>query len=163
MPVAQGPGDWINQSHSKKWNQWSQQCPFLAVEVRLQASGDAPIMKQKNYKVDGDKKVEWILAFIRKYLKLDESEHLVRRRRPVSIGAAFGKLTLTLVPVPLREPSLLALARPEHPEPLRVLRKRRQAHTLLRQDANVGMNDVCRRVVREKDCTQYLLFYTTSI
>ena len=42
------------------------------------ATGDAPIMKQKNYKVDNDKKVEWIIAFIRKYLKLEDSESLVR-------------------------------------------------------------------------------------
>ena len=41
------------------------------------ATGDAPIMKQKNYKVDNDKKIEWIIAFIRKYLKLEESESLV--------------------------------------------------------------------------------------
>lgn len=45
--------------------------------VRLQPAGDAPIMQQRNYKVDGDKKIEWILAFVRKALKLDETEHLV--------------------------------------------------------------------------------------
>ena len=41
------------------------------------ATGDAPIMKQKNYKVDQEKKVEWIIAFIRKYLKLEDPESLV--------------------------------------------------------------------------------------
>ena len=41
------------------------------------ATGDAPIMKQKNYKVDQDKRVEWIIAFIRKYLKLEDAESLV--------------------------------------------------------------------------------------
>jgi ubiquitin-like protein ATG12 len=46
------------------------------VEVRLQAAGDAPIMKQKNYKVDGEKQINWIIAFIRKYLKLEEKDHL---------------------------------------------------------------------------------------
>lgn len=46
------------------------------VEVRLQAAGDAPIMKQKNYKVDGDKQISWILAFIRKYLKLEQTDSL---------------------------------------------------------------------------------------
>ncbi|XP_059091304.1 autophagy protein 12-like [Tigriopus californicus] len=46
------------------------------VMVRLQPAGDAPIMQQRNYKVDGDKKIEWILAFVRKALKLDETEHL---------------------------------------------------------------------------------------
>jgi len=46
------------------------------IEVRLQAAGDAPIMKQKNYKVDGEKQVSWILAFIRKYLKLEPQDNL---------------------------------------------------------------------------------------
>ena len=41
------------------------------------ATGDAPIMKQKNYKVDHEKKVEWIIAFIRKYLKLEDKDSLV--------------------------------------------------------------------------------------
>jgi len=49
----------------------------LLVEVRLQAAGDAPIMKQKNYKVDKEKRIEWVLAFIRKYLKLEQGESLV--------------------------------------------------------------------------------------
>ena len=49
----------------------------VLVEVRLQATGDAPIMKQKNYKVDGEKRVDWIITFIRKYLKLEDSENLV--------------------------------------------------------------------------------------
>ena len=48
------------------------------------ATGDAPIMKQKNYKVDQEKKVEWIIAFIRKYLKLEDPESLVNYK-PVSI------------------------------------------------------------------------------
>jgi len=48
----------------------------LKVEVRLQAAGDAPIMKQKNYKVDGEKKISWIIQFIRKYLKLEPSDSL---------------------------------------------------------------------------------------
>lgn len=43
------------------------------------ATGDAPIMKTKNYKVDSDKKVEWIIAFIRKYLKLEDAESLVKK------------------------------------------------------------------------------------
>ena len=50
---------------------------WLLVEVRLQATGDAPIMKQKNYKVDAEKRIDWIITFIRKYLKLEESENLV--------------------------------------------------------------------------------------
>ena len=46
------------------------------VEVRLQAAGDAPIMKAKKYMVDRDKPISWIITFIRKYLKLQVSESL---------------------------------------------------------------------------------------
>jgi len=46
------------------------------IEIRLQAAGDAPIMKTKNYKVDGEKQISWILAFIRKYLKLEPQDNL---------------------------------------------------------------------------------------
>jgi hypothetical protein len=46
----------------------------------LQATGDAPIMKQKNYKVDADKRIDWIITFIRKYLKLEDAENLVRQK-----------------------------------------------------------------------------------
>lgn len=48
----------------------------VKVEVRLQAVGDAPIMKQKNYKVDGEKQISWILSFIRKFLKLKTTDAL---------------------------------------------------------------------------------------
>ena len=43
------------------------------VEDRLMATRDVLIMKQKNYKVDNKKRIEWIIA---KYLKLEESESL---------------------------------------------------------------------------------------
>jgi len=46
------------------------------IEIRLQAAGDAPIMKQKNYKVDGEKQISWIIAFIRNYLKLKPQDNL---------------------------------------------------------------------------------------
>ena len=43
------------------------------VEDRLMATRNVLIMKQKNYKVDNKKRIEWIIA---KYLKLEESESL---------------------------------------------------------------------------------------
>ena len=63
------------------------------VEVRLQAAGDAPIMKQRNYnvsrasasiaqcsiapfQVDKEKQISWIIAFVRKYLKFQPHESL---------------------------------------------------------------------------------------
>ena len=50
---------------------------IFLVEVHLQATGDAPIMKQKKYKVDGEKRIDWIIAFIRKFLKLEPTDSLV--------------------------------------------------------------------------------------
>ena len=49
------------------------------VEVHLQATGDAPIMKQKKYKVDGEKRIDWIIAFIRRFLKLEPTDSLVSK------------------------------------------------------------------------------------
>ena len=46
------------------------------VEVTLQPAGDAPIMKQRKYNVTRDKKISWILTFIRRYLKLQPHESL---------------------------------------------------------------------------------------
>jgi len=46
------------------------------VEVRLQAVGDAPILKQKNFNVDRDKQISWIILFLRKFLKLKEQESI---------------------------------------------------------------------------------------
>ena len=38
-------------------------------------------MKQKKYKVDGEKRIDWIIAFIRKFLKLEPSDSLVSECR----------------------------------------------------------------------------------
>ena len=46
------------------------------VEVRLQAVCDAPILKQKNFKVDQEKQISWIILFSRKFLKLKEQESI---------------------------------------------------------------------------------------
>lgn len=62
----------------------------FSVELRLQAAGDAPILKQRNYKVDGDRKVEWILAFLRKYLKIEESDHLVSSNMDFRFDTKLG-------------------------------------------------------------------------
>jgi hypothetical protein len=44
----------------------------------LKATGNAPIMKKKKWAVDPERKIGWIIEFMKKYLKLDRSEHLVR-------------------------------------------------------------------------------------
>ncbi|KAJ8888514.1 hypothetical protein PR048_008005 [Dryococelus australis] len=47
------------------------------VDILLKATGNAPIMKKKKWAVDPDKRIGWIIEFVRKYLKLDPAESLV--------------------------------------------------------------------------------------
>jgi hypothetical protein len=50
---------------------------LFSVDILLKATGNAPIMKKKKWAVDPDRKIGWIMEFIKKYLKLDRSEQLV--------------------------------------------------------------------------------------
>jgi hypothetical protein len=51
---------------------------LFSVDILLKATGNAPIMKKKKWAVDPDRKIGWIIEFMKKYLKLDRSEQLVR-------------------------------------------------------------------------------------
>jgi hypothetical protein len=55
---------------------------FFEVEVRLQATPGAPIISKKNYKVDADRRIDWIITFLRRYLKMESSESLVSSLTP---------------------------------------------------------------------------------
>ncbi|XP_034247477.1 autophagy protein 12-like [Thrips palmi] len=46
------------------------------IDILLKATGNAPIMKQKKWTVEKDKKIGSIIEFIKKYLKLEPSESL---------------------------------------------------------------------------------------
>lgn len=46
------------------------------IDILLKATGNAPIMKTKKWSVDPEKKIGWIIEFIKRYLKLDASENL---------------------------------------------------------------------------------------
>nr|AWW05880.1 autophagy-related protein 12 [Nilaparvata lugens] len=46
------------------------------IDVLLKATGNAPIMKQKKWTIDPDKKIAWIIEFVKKYLKFDPQESL---------------------------------------------------------------------------------------
>ncbi|KAJ1528054.1 hypothetical protein ONE63_007973 [Megalurothrips usitatus] len=46
------------------------------IDILLKATGNAPIMKTKKWAVDKDKRIGWIIEFIKKYLKLERSESL---------------------------------------------------------------------------------------
>lgn len=49
-------------------------CP---VDILLNATGNVPIMKKRNWTVDQEKQLSWVIRFIHKYLKLDPEEKLV--------------------------------------------------------------------------------------
>jgi hypothetical protein len=51
---------------------------IISVDILLKATGNAPIMKKKKWAVDPERKIGWITEFMKKYLKLDRSEYLVR-------------------------------------------------------------------------------------
>nr|CAI5857109.1 unnamed protein product [Callosobruchus analis] len=46
------------------------------VDILLKPTGNAPIMKKKKWTVDSDKKIGWIIEFVKKYLKLEPNEKL---------------------------------------------------------------------------------------
>ncbi|XP_071443653.1 autophagy protein 12-like [Hetaerina americana] len=46
------------------------------IDILLKATANAPIMKTKKWAVDPEKRIGWIIEFIKKYLKLDPSENL---------------------------------------------------------------------------------------
>jgi len=46
------------------------------IELRLHAVGDAPIFKRTRWNIDGEKRIEWIISFIRKGLKLESTDSL---------------------------------------------------------------------------------------
>ena len=48
------------------------------IDVLLKAVGDAPIMKKKRWAVDSNKKIAWVADFVRKYIKCEPHESLVR-------------------------------------------------------------------------------------
>lgn len=50
---------------------------FFQVDVLLKATGNAPIMKKKKWAVDPDKKIGYLIEFIKRYLKFEPSESLV--------------------------------------------------------------------------------------
>uniref|UniRef100_T1J1U3 Ubiquitin-like protein ATG12 n=1 Tax=Strigamia maritima TaxID=126957 RepID=T1J1U3_STRMM len=46
------------------------------IDIFLKPTGSAPIMKQKKWSVEPEKKIYWVLNFIRRYLKLDANTPL---------------------------------------------------------------------------------------
>uniref|UniRef100_A0A914E925 Ubiquitin-like protein ATG12 n=1 Tax=Acrobeloides nanus TaxID=290746 RepID=A0A914E925_9BILA len=46
------------------------------INLLLKAAGDAPIMKQNNWTVEGDHTIAWLVAFIKKYLNIDVDSSL---------------------------------------------------------------------------------------
>jgi len=71
---------------------------LFSVDILLKATGNAPIMKKKKWAVDPDRKIGWIMEFIKKYLKLDRSEQLVifKIRNQISKGMRNRPLSTQL-------------------------------------------------------------------
>lgn len=46
------------------------------IEVLLKAVGDAPIMKQRNWSLDGGKTVLFLMQFVRNYLRISKEDSL---------------------------------------------------------------------------------------
>lgn len=49
----------------------------IAVDILLNATGNAPIMKTRKWAVDQEKPVSWVIRFIHKFLKLKPEDKLV--------------------------------------------------------------------------------------
>ncbi|XP_018570387.1 autophagy protein 12-like [Anoplophora glabripennis] len=64
------PEDSCNEQDSTK------KTDKLKIDILLKPTGNAPIMKKKKWTVDSDKKIGWIVEFIKKYLKLETNEKL---------------------------------------------------------------------------------------
>lgn len=50
----------------------------VKIDILLNATGSAPILKQKKWSVDQEKTINWVAKFVHKYLKLTSEEQLVR-------------------------------------------------------------------------------------
>lgn len=48
----------------------------VKINILLKAVGNTPIMKQKNWSLDANNNIAWLSSFIRKYLKIPNSQSL---------------------------------------------------------------------------------------
>jgi len=61
----------------------------LTVDVLLRPTGDAPIMKKRKWTVERTKKISSVIDFVRKYLKFEPQDSLVRSKFPLmEVGIA---------------------------------------------------------------------------
>lgn len=51
-------------------------CTFV-VEILLKATGDAPIMEKRKWKLERTKTIGGVASFIKKYIKVDQNDSLV--------------------------------------------------------------------------------------
>jgi ubiquitin-like protein ATG12 len=71
-----GSGDFNPPEPQDKKGVGSAKPQLTKIEVRLQPTGDAPIMKKRKWAVDPQKTIGQINKFVRGYIKLDEKENL---------------------------------------------------------------------------------------
>lgn len=56
------------------------------VDVILKATGDAPIMKKKKWAIVSSRTVAWVATFVKKFIKLQDTDSLVSCDSVVSCG-----------------------------------------------------------------------------
>ncbi|KAG1653376.1 Kinesin-like protein KIF19 [Nymphon striatum] len=74
-PSSPGPKSPDSNPNSTK-NESETPAEKSKIDILLKATGDAPIMKKKKWAVEPSKTICSIILFVKKYLKLDESESL---------------------------------------------------------------------------------------
>ena len=122
---------------------------ILLVEVHLQATGDAPIMKQKKYKVDGEKRIDWIIAFIRKFLKLEPTDSLVSKTLfilkrlikslTVTQSEHHNTIMFSYTLVFIRQPSICPFTRSDCKKLMRMFWTQRKISAALRKKSSMGI------------------------
>ncbi|KAF5282012.1 hypothetical protein FQA39_LY00536 [Lamprigera yunnana] len=60
------------------------------IDILLKPTGNAPIMKRRRWAVDADKPLGWIVEFVKKYLKLEPQERVVRFFNIPTLSIAFN-------------------------------------------------------------------------
>ncbi|XP_034936101.1 autophagy protein 12-like isoform X2 [Chelonus insularis] len=71
----------IDTSLSNTEGSQSQSKDKTKIDILLKATGNAPIMKKKKWAVNPDQHIGWISEFVKKYLKLDVNERLIKQSR----------------------------------------------------------------------------------
>ena len=108
-------------------------------------------MKQKKYKVDGEKRIDWIIAFIRKFLKLEPTDSLVSKtllilKRLVKSSQIIVtpsehhyEIMFSYILVFIRQPSICTFTRSDSKKLMRMFWTQRKISAALRKKSSMGI------------------------